>query len=1631
MEWFHFTDFHIGRPKGPQTLALGSLIDAVKLACNQASPRVDAIFITGDIAYSGKPEEYERFRTDFLLPLKGIAALADAPIFAAPGNHDVNCDEALPIAWDTIGQRNQLIFFGEDEDGVKIRLSRYSVFKAYWDFVNSTGIISPNPSTEVTLLKSVEEYPVDILITNTAFFADRDNDSSVAKTPAPIESLRAIIRKRTGQKPILILAHHPLATFLPPQQTPLTTLLIENKAVLLHGHEHAPKATFNPDGTIRTLGFGACYITSQQDQSVAPYFNTFTHCRLDENGLYIRCYSWQASAGKWIDTTAIQLPDCMKVNDLYPDVCRVSFPVISHLLTEKELSLMRSVHRVAPKPTRIFPIDTPNEALCRRLFLVSSNIRAIFQKGEPITRLVNSGSGKVTFEIEAENGNRHLVLFIGAVNHVLSSTEVEAINTELDTEGFSSATVISVGKISTEAHTMYLRLQARKPIDVLVSDTIAGETEWLLTAQQQLALSHLDAATHDICLLLGEKDIYLLIVEETDSQKQFFIIQSNGSRLTPTDPIVASLRKGDPDFSVMPYAGEIIMTLALTEKRFDETEYLRHCHREYNAMKYAALANVGIRFSDLPLEDVYVNATASEASESANTRVEQLIDDHLASYPVSDELKEHIQQQLLASVSHGAEHHETSGAREFCQKYSAVLITGDPGSGKTCFVKSEILAYCKRAGLPPDPEKTTEIDWHSSHLPVMVYLSEVVAEKDLEERGLLTIASRLLERRGLFLPANDIHRFAVQGRVAFFFDGLDEVVSIEKRTQVVKLINDLVEEHLPKGNRFVVTSRPAAVQVVNLLPTLHKLELQGLTAGEIRMLAERLLALKLSPSQNGAQIGEGNFGEADNPIISQLINDCEKNPGVSRMAQNPLLLTLLIMIYANSGAPSAKRHRIYEEAIKTLASVRGRDAGHQPISVQDLRERLGAVALSVYKKESGLLPIRSEVSDIVRSVMRRQHGEDITTAEAISFIQRVAESTGLIALEKGRGEGDDAAVVTFMHHSFLEYFAAIGLSREVDEIDIGALVREPRWGEILTLLSGIIGESEDVSPIIKKFLDAGSSEYDVDAKMLLFAIDCALECEVPSEAAQRLLSNGIKECLRRGAGKLDPWVRTEIGQRLSLILGVCGGSEFDGTLAELISENDEAVSAAAIDVAGYAYAGGHESSEVISAFELACSRSEAAVLSAICGAAGRSRVLRTSGAMRVIEAGLQKSPRIQSAAYDALTKMPHLASKHWGEIINGMDDKNVRTSRLASIAAMNAGLDVDLVSLNAARKDILLRALNNVSPTIGPHDFPHIRMTRDTLGRLMASGYIRERILGIRLLPLAEGEERYIYDTLIELVKAKTPREELVAALTALRWSSSVLNLFTLDDLRVISGWLNDGTADVRIAAAQLLGCFGKDVISIEALISANFAQLDIDDYCERINALSRTKIEVDRVSELFFGELALLLDGRRRLNELTLKRIKTLLDSTKRLGENAPLALVKKISSLITDYKMNDEVRRKALLCYPAVAMPSRKTVETVIELCLNPPANLDLELVQVPSILARKCRNNVDYVVASVSALSDLRKALINLHGKYSQRQSTELNEYYVTELRSGINDITQIIEAFKDFIGSNVVVSKQDAE
>jgi len=1615
MEWLHFSDFHVGRTANPQAEALGTLIDFINDDLKDHPGNIDAIFLVGDIAYSGQQPEYLQFEDIFLKPLRSIPSIRNAKIYAVPGNHDVDCEASTPTTWDAIRERKQQVYFCEDDEGRKVRADRTKVFHEYWEFVQRNGIVSPNPFAEVSTFLTDTALPFDILSMNTSFFSDKEDKSDEPITPCPLSALRERLRGLERRRPLILLGHHSINSFLREHQKHFETLLTEKMAVYLHGHEHEPKLSCNTNGTVRSIGFGAAYIKSLGQPAHAPYRNSFARCRVDDR-LHLRGFSWDYSLGKWSDATRSQY--CLSAENYDGDCAVLDIPLLTQSPSRSSHPTLRVLPRKSPQPQAIIPV-APSDKLWLRLVALGDNFATNYRDNAP-PNIQSQKHVDGKSEIVTETANkRDLLVCIPGPTHILSSKEIESYNTRLDTEDFRSVTVLSLGKISTEARDMYLRLKARKSIEVLVNQELTEKWPQLLSSKQMEGLASLDAGTVTANVLVDENAIQLLLLESTDGVS-FRIVDESGNTLPASHALVAKLRDSHPSFAKMLYTSEQSRAEnipALLD--FDEGKYLHQCYQEYNAIRYAALANIGIRLSDLKLEDVYIDASACAVDTGNVNRISALLDDHLAAYPASETLKAQIKQRLLDQLDDQSRQ-ETSQAREFCQQFGAVLLTGDPGSGKTCFVKSEILAYCRRVTQAKiESGQISADEWHQVHVPVMIPLSQAAAEADLDSQGLLVIASRLLERRGFYFPSDKMTELLRQGRLALFFDGLDEVVSVERRALVVQQINSIVDQSLRSGNRIVVTSRPAAVNVVNLLPALRVLELQGLTDTEIRKLANRILSLRLADSPDGLVVDVNDHRDSDSPTVKQLMQDCADKPGVARFATNPLLLTLLVMIYANSGPLSAKRHRIYEEAVRTLASVRGRQVGQDPVSVQDLRERLGAVALSVYKKESGLLPTRREVSEIVKNVMTRQTGQPASAQDADSFIQRVAESTGLIAVGGDGGSSDDNSIVTFMHHSFMEYFAAVALSRELDSCDVSALVTEPRWIEILTLLGGIIGERTDIAPVLSRFVGDGTHFGDVDARYVLFALDCALECEVPSEAAIKLLLKAISACVEQGPARSDPWVRSELGHRMAQLIASCGEGLFEPILVQLIRNSNGDTSAAGISLAGYACAGESKSTEIRKAIDCACARKDENILCAICEVASKVDWFRTPSTLQVIAICLGKTKRCKRSAFEAILAIPGLAVKHWAEIINGMDDDSPLLRRLASKAAVKAGLDSDLAAIGDTKKNIVANALKFIRETGAAHEYPSAALREDTIEHLMNSGILRDRLIGIQMIPALRTGGDIIHEKLMRVLDDSDDHQELTAALGALRSSPDARVLFTVSDIKRIAALLDTGTADVRKASIHLLGCFGGSEDSVKTLLQRDVQAISSSEYEAVFAALGRAQVLQDDVIRLVEAELDRWLGAHIKLNEEYVVAMCALLESARCLGKNLRPDISTSIRLLVGDYKQDLRVRRVALRAYPIIAVPTSQLVQSLTDMFTSPPVNLHTELILSLSSLAENCRQSVEHVMACVDSMSGLRMVAIEMHKSLSKRDVTSDNEFLVTELREGIHEISELIITFEEFI------------
>src|SRR5438046_3193274 len=88
IRWLHLSDLHVRAFDWSQDVVLASLqADVAKRYRGLARP--DLIFITGDIAFSGKPEQYVN-ASALLTKISTTLEVPPHRVFLVPGNHDID-----------------------------------------------------------------------------------------------------------------------------------------------------------------------------------------------------------------------------------------------------------------------------------------------------------------------------------------------------------------------------------------------------------------------------------------------------------------------------------------------------------------------------------------------------------------------------------------------------------------------------------------------------------------------------------------------------------------------------------------------------------------------------------------------------------------------------------------------------------------------------------------------------------------------------------------------------------------------------------------------------------------------------------------------------------------------------------------------------------------------------------------------------------------------------------------------------------------------------------------------------------------------------------------------------------------------------------------------------------------------------------------------------------------------------------------------------------------------------------------------------------------------------------------------------------------------------------------------------
>ena len=394
--------------------------------------------------------------------------------------------------------------------------------------------------------------------------------------------------------------------------------------------------------------------------------------------------------------------------------------------------------------------------------------------------------------------------------------------------------------------------------------------------------------------------------------------------------------------------------------------------------------------------------------------------------------------------------------QELLPRYPRLVVLGDPGAGKTTFLKYVALALAEgpaaardRLGLDFDggPEARP---WLPVLFPIAAYVEALKKDPDLALSRFLPKYFEGHEQHGLG-PLLQTELDA--GNCLLLLDGLDEVGSPGDRQVAVGRVADLVRAC--PGNRFVVTSRIAGYDQASLdSDEFTHLTIQPFDDEDIARFARQWCP---AYETRGDAVSAAAKARAE-ARAKRLITDIQRDPNITRMAANPLLLSILALIHYQGTQLPRRRVELYRLCIKTLAETwnRARGLGDRPINLylgdEPLDERfvvdvLGPVAYWMHEHcPERVIERRNLEQQLARRLAEYGQVRPLKARNmAGDFIELMVEKTGLLA-----ARGLD--LFGFLHLTFEEYLAARYLVDWLDyETEAQRLAADPRWWEAIRL----------------------------------------------------------------------------------------------------------------------------------------------------------------------------------------------------------------------------------------------------------------------------------------------------------------------------------------------------------------------------------------------------------------------------------------------------------------------------------------------------------------------------------------------------------------------------------------------------
>ena len=379
---------------------------------------------------------------------------------------------------------------------------------------------------------------------------------------------------------------------------------------------------------------------------------------------------------------------------------------------------------------------------------------------------------------------------------------------------------------------------------------------------------------------------------------------------------------------------------------------------------------------------------------------------------------------------------------EAVKQYPKLMVLGKPGSGKTTFLK--YLAIRCSSG-----------DFLSHFVPIFITIRDL--SESLNQPSCLEFITKFFSRHSI--NPNQIAEVIKKGRALILLDGLDEIREVVAH-RIIKDLREFSDQY--HTNQFVITCRISARGY--MLENFTEVEVADFNYKQIQTFTSKWFKTK----------------DSDSDIAERFMEQMQFNPPIRELATNPLLLTLLLLEFEDSGKFPTDRAELYRQGIATLLKKWDakreimRDQVYQNLSLSRKKDLLSHMALTTFERKDFFFKKEDfcrYIAEFIRHIPDAQTDLEALRVDSEAVLKSIEAQHGLL-VERARD------IYSFSHLTFQEYFTARKIVKssepQVLEKALQDLVRhinEKSWREIFVLAVGMLQSADYLLQLMKQRID--------------------------------------------------------------------------------------------------------------------------------------------------------------------------------------------------------------------------------------------------------------------------------------------------------------------------------------------------------------------------------------------------------------------------------------------------------------------------------------------------------------------------------------------------------------------------------